>query len=314
MQALKFEEVNWQGHRMTGLNGAKTISSLTQLLDLTQLNAVNSILDSSYTYYSPWMSSYDQSCLSDLQALHGPKNIRNLSKDDLMQRSLLLSSGSGKNLKKIYPSCDGKMYVSTNTDDFNYFSQEINKFLQMISSLDDSWKLRVENLVHEVLLRKPVNDDYSPRRNGTGLTTHLYRKGIFLSLPVKSQEYELELMLNLVHEIGHLAMVTYQNYDSIIEKDISRPIFSVIRKTQRPAILSFHAMVATMYMLEFLVDLKRSGLEINTPISYINDRSKELIQSLQEALKSFKGMKFSKLGQEIYSEAMGLMALAQLKL
>ena len=122
------------------------------------------------------------------------------------------------------------------------------------------------------------------------------------------------LLLNIVHEMGHLAIITYQNFDSIIEEELTKPIFSVIRKTNRPAILAFHAMVATIYMLEFLIDLKRSNITISTNKNYIHKRSQELIKSLQIALKHFRTTHFSILGNEIYSEARSVLALSKLVL
>lgn len=97
MEAILEENISWHGHRMTGANGARTIKSLTQLLDLKELNKVNSLLDSSYYYYSPWMCSYGQSDFSELQELNSPKGIGAQSKEDL---------------KRIYPSCTGQMFSS----------------------------------------------------------------------------------------------------------------------------------------------------------------------------------------------------------
>ena len=137
---------------------------------------------------------------------------------------------------------------------------------------------------------------------------------MFLTLPTKSNEAQLELLLNIVHEMGHLALTTYQNYDSIIAKDIEMPLYSVIRKTKRPGILAFHAMIATVYMLEFLIDLKESNIEIITSKEYINKRAKGLIKSLKDALNIFKNVELTKLGTEIFHESYGIFALAQLKL
>lgn len=314
MQAQVVDDFSWSGHRLTSEHGANTIARLTNLLDLQQLNLVNSILQSSYHEYIPWMSSYDQNHLHEFQKIKKIKGLVVTEQDDLNARKILLSSGNGKNLKKIYPSCSESMCVASNPCEVKYFANEIMQSLELIYSLNQNWKIRGDALINEVIMRIPSRSDYIPRANGTGLTTHLYRKGIFLSLPIQSDEYQLELLLNIVHEMGHLAMVTLQNFDSIIERDLNRPLYSVIRKTKRPAILSFHAMVATIYMVEFLIDLKNSNININAKSDYINTRSKELIFDLQCALNAFRKIKLTNLGQDIFNEAIGLLALAQLKL
>ncbi len=58
--------------------------------------------------------------------------------------------------------------------------------------------------------------------------------------------------LNLAHEIGHQWLLVFQHADLLFRDDIDRPIYSPIRKTQRPAVLALHAWVASSFMLKWL--------------------------------------------------------------
>lgn len=134
------------------------------------------------------------------------------------------------------------------------------------------------------------------RENGSGKSCHWLKGAIFLSLPLKSQYSTFELALNIAHELGHQVLMVYQDCDAIMA-DISKPVYSAIRKTYRPAILSFHALLAIYFMLIFCQSVLRST-EIVDPHfrTYIKNRAEKLSSDLIVGSYSLKDVEFSQFG------------------
>jgi hypothetical protein len=65
----------------------------------------------------------------------------------------------------------------------------------------------------------------------------------------------IDLALDIVHELGHQALAIVQSADAIFADDPYRPVYSEVRKTERPAIQSLHAAAAIAFMVKLLSDL-----------------------------------------------------------
>jgi HEXXH motif-containing protein len=79
-----------------------------------------------------------------------------------------------------------------------------------------------------------------------GFSTHLARGAIFRSLPAESDAWDVAI--DLIHEVGHQVLMTWQSVDPILSSPHDAPVFSEIRRADRPAIQSFHAAVALAFM------------------------------------------------------------------
>ena len=82
-----------------------------------------------------------------------------------------------------------------------------------------------------------------------GYSTHLARGAIFRSLPKDNDRYDVAI--DIVHEVGHQVLMAWQSIDTIIASDPTAPVFSEIRRVDRPAIQTFHATVALAFMRYF---------------------------------------------------------------
>src|SRR5690606_18738477 len=131
-----------------------------------------------------------------------------------------------------------------------------------------------------------------------------YRKAIFLSLPKLSEISFVEFALNLSHELGHQALMVYEHLDDIVRVDQYSTSYSIIRKTHRPAIQSFHAICATAYMLEFII-LSKSLLEDHCSSSYLEERTRSLLQDLKLGLDEISTTPLTSLGNQILAELRG---------
>lgn len=176
--------------------------------------------------------------------------------------------------------------------------------LDWIRRIDESFETRAAELVKEVIpmgMRPPLTAR-SPY--GRGVSSHLYRGGILIDLPEIVEHAEVELAINIAHELGHQALMVYQNADPIIDGDLRAPIYSAIREEYRPAIKSFHALVALAYMKEFAVkaarcprtpDERRPRLTLR--VGQINDALRVGSAALRDA-----GVRFTELGGELFAE------------
>jgi len=85
------------------------------------------------------------------------------------------------------------------------------------------------------------------RAGNSGFSTHFARHAIFRTLP--PTQTAATTALDISHEMGHQSMMLLQSVDPLIESGHDAPVFSEIRRRDRPAIQSLHAGVALTYML-----------------------------------------------------------------
>jgi hypothetical protein len=99
-----------------------------------------------------------------------------------------------------------------------------------------------------------------------GYSSHTTRGAVFRGFPDHWNEYDIGI--DLAHELGHHALITWQSVDSILTSDLYAPVFSSIRKIHRPAIQSFHGAVALSFMLFFVNQFRSSELCMETRIRH----------------------------------------------
>lgn len=120
------------------------------------------------------------------------------------------------------------------------------------------------------LLGKPIK---------RGFSTPLCYGAIFLTFEDRTFEMPwavIELAIDLAHELGHHVLHAYQTADRIISSDLTAPVYSGVKKTARPAIMSVHASMALAYML-----IAARALQRHSTDSFVNDRLSRMIQDYQ---------------------------------
>lgn len=159
---------------------------------------------------------------------------------------------------------------------------------------------KIRSVVKQVVPIVAQDPELHPtRENGSGFSNHHLRGMVFLSLPRAHGASFIELALNLAHEVGHQALMVYQCGDEILADDLSQPVYSIIRRTSRPAILSFHAVVATAFMLEWLME---AAPYLIISREYLHKRWRGLVKDLEAAISVFNGIKFTSFGLIIFNE------------
>lgn len=135
------------------------------------------------------------------------------------------------------------------------------------------------------------------------MSSHQYRGGIFLGLPEKNDTCEIELAINLSHELGHQTLMIYQQADPLLVSDFGTPVYSAIRKTERPALMSFHAVAALVSMVEFLSGFVARKLGPSSITLYAENRLSEVLSDLKIGIDSLKNTQFTDLGIRMMNEA-----------
>jgi HEXXH motif-containing protein len=148
---------------------------------------------------------------------------------------------------------------------------------------------------------------------GRGFSSHLFRGAIFLDPPA-SDEHRIEAYaINFAHELGHQALFVYQCADPIIDGALDAPVYSVIRRVPRPAILSFHAVVAAAYMAEFVGDWLDAGAESTARLHYLRRRLAENVELVENGAAALSVVQFTELGEQILDEMRGLVAYLRIR-
>ena len=295
-----------QGRWLLGTNSLVNISQVKSAVQMQSLLGAEKKLHKSFCQYRPWMSAVDS--LHELQELDECPSSGLLNKDhkriDLMRG--LFSDAYGMSEVSSYQT--GFQMMLSNDAGFKQNVETHEASLNLI--LKSSMGSRFSQVVQEVnLVTSDSGSIEDLRLHGSGFSTHKYRGGIFISAP-RYHMGVFENTLNLTHELGHQVLMLLQCCDDLIKNFERKTVYSVVRREDRPAIMSFHAMVAVAYMIEWLLIAPD---ELNQYVSK-ERRGKRLlglVNDLEVALLTIKTFALTQLGHEICREFTGLLALAK---
>lgn len=191
--------------------------------------------------------------------------------------------------------------VASDATDFpEIFELNYMKARAIYESAGEKYLLRSKRLMRSLV---PVVDpDDVTRENGIGVSMLYARGAVFLSIPDADEHKGLRLAINMAHEIGHQSLFNYQLSDKILNSDQLTPMYSVVRKTERPAIMSFHALTAVSFMIEFLNDLIRSSSLNSTELTFAKDVISKFKKDLRVGINVFSKANFTLLGKRMLSE------------
>lgn len=295
---------NWKGAVISGRLGEVYIYSNSLKCDEYEKTSIEKKLDRTFNCYQPWMSN-----------LSYPKEMSILNKLEI-EDDFFVSSKSFSLFEAIFTQRNKNIFSMIHQDlqssfclntpkNSDYLDNRIKlkSTLDVLLNIDREYFDRFRKLICHILIQKG-KEGHRIREAGTGMSSFNYRKGIFLSIPT-CEYWQFELLLNLSHELGHQALITLQKRDHILLSSHFHPVYSVIRKTERPAILSFHALTASIYMLEFIIRNYDDLLNF-TSDDYLHERFKNIKKDVRSGLQIFKHSHFSPLGAKIFDEYLAL--------
>jgi hypothetical protein len=190
--------------------------------------------------------------------------------------------------------------IQDSEDEIKYFNSEIVKSLDFIHKNSELMTLLKNNIKYFVPL-KENGPDHKFRVNGSGCSIHWIKGAVFLSLPYDKTHRKIELALNIVHELGHQALMIYQDIDELIPEGLEKHVYSAVRKTTRPEILSFHALVAIYYMIVFV----KQSLQVQTnsfESEYLAVKFDVLKKQFLAGAFALKDIAFTDLGRNLFNE------------
>jgi len=106
----------------------------------------------------------------------------------------------------------------------------------------------------------PISSGGKNDEDGNAFSDHHMIGAIFTSVEYRSPFPEISLNISFAHELGHQALMLYQNSGDMFFGNDSW-VYSGVRKTLRPVVASFHAAVALSYMIECIRSLLRNSTE-----------------------------------------------------
>lgn len=264
-----------------GRSGFLKLRELNDAFKAKTLDHVNSVLKTKYANYSPWMSNLEN--LSSLQAFFE------------VDKLILIDHKEIETLEQLYLLDENEKTLALG----NVSNQELQTFENAISLVQNA-NNDISELFNDVIKHiVPLNTNGSNFQSiGIGFSEHLAKGCIFLSVPKMKVAKELQLATNIAHELGHQCLYIYQTADPIIKSGIHDPVFSYVRKANRPAIQAFHATVALAFMVRFLTQLTPSAEDGE----YYEQCLKALKNDFVESLNAYMNVTFSELGRFLYED------------
>ncbi len=260
-----------------------SIEKLVKATDQKLLKLVNRTFGTQYTRYSPWMSI--------------PAGmLRTATVFDWNPVSRFLEDEDYSKVKTVFYGInpDSELIPTHEEHDlqFKELSQEerqsFNQALKDAESRLFEANPAFGNLL-ELMLLKYLPFETGGPRTGSQAMSMLWLKGTVLWRNITQIPTD-ELAESLAHELAHQVIIHYQLNDELIKGDLNDPIYSGVRKTDRPAISSFHAVAALVYMIVFSDSIGNGA------------RKSELVEDLRKGLFALRTLAFTPLGQQIYLE------------
>lgn len=293
-------------------------SSALQKVEIVQgafrknrINQANFILGFDIPHYHPALCCekiYTALNKSDLDKLFDGQgaSLLNFSENHLQFLNSVYTAS--KEIDLVHPSTEHHLI---HTDILRFEANAQNEFadaLSIIQNVCGGWLSDMMNLVVAEIL--PIKSASGDTRYLGGFSDYNAIGAIFISL-MPQPSAVIELAVSLVHELGHQVFMLYQaGQNPIPTKYKYSKVYSGIRKTERPILGSLHAVVALMYMLYFLNDLRlKDDPMINCERSYINDSFNTYLTDLKNGIEAFDNMLLNPIGNRVLAEARSLVRL-----
>ncbi|WP_186645650.1 hypothetical protein [Fluviispira vulneris] len=300
------------GKWLLGFSAYEKIYKLKSKLDNKQVEIVNQFSPIMHSEYQPWM------CMQECYPYFINENDR-FNETLVVNDLVLLNKIQDKFINTI--NCSDRVlksntyfYWQIETIDKDYIdkffceTQQVLEIIYKTHFLFEKYILLIINLIY------PLKRTIAAKMTGAGLSTHFFRGGVFLIPPEKSEFFEEEYAINIVHELAHQVYFLYQNADPIFKTESNLLVYSVIKKVERPIALSFHALVATYFMYIYsYYFFKNKNFKSNNKKIFIINKNNDLKRNLEIGLNVFKNIEFTELGELILQEMNSALSLTMNK-
>lgn len=292
------------GNWLIGTRGTQRVIELTQQLHSKIKMNVEEATGKKFDRYVPWMSAIP--FREQLQSIFEKSELPEV----LVDQSILGLLNDVFNDPLGMPL--GKLGLIEERDNYKLLNEKpevtapfVEMFLEakaMFLKADALLEKRY-NAVISTIIPLDVRGTNSSTR--TAFSSHLLKGAIFRGVPESSETFwKLDLAIDFAHELGHQILIIYQSADRIISSDFAEPVLSAVRKVERPSIMSFHAVVALVYMVEYLRAVtSNQKVALSTPeLQYAIEELNRYESDLVTGLASLASVSFTPIGNQLYSE------------
>ncbi len=240
---------------ITGTTGTQKITLLNKKFESVCLARISNEKTANFSVYTPFMSLGE-----------GREKLPKLL---LEEKALLVKDNEYlKYLSDFYTPPANRFIENRNTVEFGFEQDKEEIFDSALEVFNSSNSFVVDvfsSIVKNIIPMKTIESEV--RKEGVGNSNRESIGALYLSAP-SAEPRHLQLAINIAHEVGHQALMLYQTSDSIIQPaELTRDVYSAVRRIERPAIQSFHALVALVYMYDFVNSIDLSIFRSPTPVS-----------------------------------------------
>lgn len=303
------------GRWLTGMEGAARLAELRAQLDARDIADTQSTTGSGYSTFAPWMSSKRLRAsqpaspypFGPTASIFGPKVVG--TREELQELGEYLHRDGNGDLRLIGAKDALQLKVEDPEEPWLEQTRGLAPLaIAQLTKVSPAFRQRIRTLC-QILVPLGSNLPGNPRRDvGRGFSSHLFRGAIFMDPPATVDHRFEAYAINLAHELGHQAFFVYQSADPIIDGPLDAPVYSVIRMTDRPAIQSYHAVVAAAYMAEFIGDwLAKDGPD-KPNSEYLRCRLNENITHVEGGIRALSALRYTDIGRQILDEMLDLAA------
>tara|TARA_Y100000590_G_scaffold72938_1_gene80213 strand:- start:2198 stop:3058 length:861 start_codon:yes stop_codon:yes gene_type:complete len=274
---------------ITGTTGTQKITLLNKKFESVCLARISNEKTANFSVYTPFMSLGE-----------GREKLPKLL---LEEKALLVKDNEYlKYLSDFYTPPANRFIENRNTVEFGFEQDKEEIFDSALEVFNSSNSFAVDvfsSIVKNIIPMKTIESEV--RKEGVGNSNRESIGALYLSAP-SAEPRHLQLAVNIAHEVGHQALMLYQTSDSIIQPaELTRDVYSAVRRIERPAIQSFHALVALVYMYDFVNSIDLSKLN-NLEKNFIEMQELRYKSWLKNNVLEFKDIGFTDIGKMIYDE------------
>ncbi len=215
-----------------------------------------------------------------------------------------LKDEHGKPLQKIITSDINSRVLIEVEQSFSEAHELTNSAIELLDCVSPHQSELLRQMISWIV---PIyHEKYNrPFRRGF---SHMQLIGVIFTSFVerKSQARDMRrtvLAIDLAHELGHQVLMLYQLADKIMESPLDGPVYSSVRKSDRPAIMALHACVAAAYMMEACMAIVESLITRDIEKQFAFNSLVELCHHQRLGMDSLKIVsRFTQVGSLIVSE------------
>lgn len=294
------------GKWFLGRNSVAKIRRLARCFHELLIEETSTELHASISEYVPWLAvrsrRVDLSPLFDSALLPRSRGLL-VDKNILAKLAAELRIHDKHPLARIVPYDIGARIYEIDAAQTRYWKQQVKKGQQLLFE-SIPWMSHIyRELIYCVV---PIQHRVHGKPKKRGFSTPLAHGAIFLSFEDRdvTQGYSrVEMAIDLAHELGHHVLHLYQTADPLISSSLTSKVYSGVRKSLRPAIMSLHASAALAFMIEACrgIQANRSATAIEQ--KFAKGRQQLFIKDQADALSALaRAAQFTALGTRIMTE------------